>query len=745
MKKYSKRESEEICQEARERYKRANEYRDYFSHDMVDDTKFEAGEQWPSALKAERENTLEGPRPCLTFNRIAPAVRDITNDMRQNLPAVEAIPVDDFSDIKTAELITSIQRNARANSQFKQAINNAVRSQVVAGLGYFRIKTVTVNKALNHQEPVYEKIQNPFSVLVDPSHEDFTGKDAEYWFVEQVERRDKLEEKYPKIELTNWDSAQTNQELKLWHEDADTVRVAEYWHYKVIDGVRRVVQKIIAGGETVLEENIFPGKYIPLVQVVGEFRLIDGRPDYRGVVRDARDPQHLHNYVQSTQAEMLGKAPKVPWLIANEAIQGFEEEWARASTSNASHLPYKAFDTAGNPLPPPQRADMIGTNPGLNQAIAQSIDDIKATTSRYDASMGNTSNETSGKAILARQREADTNAFHFADHLGESLVQAAKIILYMIPEIYDSQRVIRIMGEDDTPKFAQINPEMEAPYMEQPDTLGQIQKIFNPTVGLYDIRLVVGPNYQTKRQETAGTLTEILHNSPQLMQFAGDLFFKALDVPEADKIAKRLKRTIPPEVLGDDDDEEGERGPEAAIAAAQEQVMAQVGPQMEEMSAGIEQLQATNEELMMKLQQAEMALNDKSADYQLKAEELAIKRADLEMKGQQEQLKAQADIQVAAINAQSNAQSTEESMQRISQFEQQAYQFSGQMQAMQEQLKQNQELIVQMTAQSEQALRDITAALTSQQMERSRMQELALGLLKDEVSIEAVTSEIERH
>jgi hypothetical protein len=191
---------------------------------------------------------------------------------------------------------------------------------------------------------------------------------------------------------------------------------------------------------------------------------------------------------------------------------------------------------------------------GLLQAKAGASEDIKATTGQYDSSLGARSNERSGKAILARERQGDTGTYHYVDNLARAIRHVTRQLVDMIPKIYDTERVARIVGIDGEVDMVKINPSQPEPVKKIVDQAGNvIEKIYNPSVGTYDVMVTTGPGYMTKRQEALDAMGNILQTNPQLWQVAGDLFVKNMDWPGAQEMAARFKKIIDPRVLADDD------------------------------------------------------------------------------------------------------------------------------------------------------------------------------------------------
>jgi hypothetical protein len=296
----------------------------------------------------------------------------------------------------------------------------------------------------------------------------------------------------------------------------------------------------------------------------------------------------MYNYWVSQEAEMLALAPKAPFIGYGGQFEGYENQWKTANTQNWPYLEVNpaATDGLGNPLPLPQRAMPPMAQTGLIQAKVGASDDIKSTTGQYDASLGMQGNEKSGRAILARERQSDTGTYHYVDNLSRAIRHLTRQIVDLIPKIYDTQRIARIIGLDGETDMAMIDPTQQEPVRKIVDqqTGAVIKKIYNPSIGKYDVCVTTGPSYMTKRQEAAESMAQILQANPTLWQVAGDLLVKNFDWPGADGLAKRLRKMIDPKLLEDN----AEASPELMAAQQQMQAMQAEMQQMAGMLQNVE-------------------------------------------------------------------------------------------------------------------------------------------------------------
>ena len=582
--------------------------------DELDDLRFMAGSpdnqwQWPADVLATR-GSVQGQtinaRPCLTINKLPQHVRQVTNEQRQNRPSGKVIPADDNADVQVAEVMNGVVRHIEYMSDADVAYDTACDNQVTYGEGYIRLLTEYCNDETFDQDIRIGRVRNSFSVYMDPTIQDPCGADAQWCFVTEDILKTEYERMFPDATpiSTLYNQGVGDQGLSSWLQE-DTIRIAEYFYceyekatlHLYMDGqtaftktpkdkmlmaqlgapirTRQVDRKKVmwmkTNGFDVLEEREWPGKWIPVVRVIGNEWEVDGRLHISGLVRNAKDAQRMYNYWTSQEAEMLALAPKAPFIGYGGQFEGYEQQWKTANTTNWPYLEVNpdVTDGAGNTLPLPQRAPPPLPQTGLIQAKMGAADDIKGTTGQYDASLGMQGNERSAKAITAREKQGDVGTYHYVDNLARAVRHITRQIVDLIPKIYDTQRIARIIGVDGDVDMVKMNPMQQEPVKEikDPVTGATIEKIYNPSVGIYDVMVTTGPGYMTKRQEALDAMSQILQGNSQLWTVAGDLFIKNMDWPGAQEMAARFKKILDPKVLAD-----GDQSPE--MAAAQQQIEA---------------------------------------------------------------------------------------------------------------------------------------------------------------------------
>ena len=620
--------------------------------DEIDDLKFYAGSpdnhwQWPADVLATRgavQGQTINARPCLTINKLPQHVRQVTNDQRQNRPSGKVIPADDKADIAVAEIFNGMVRHIEYISDADVAYDTACENQVSYGEGYIRILTEYCDDNTFDQDIKIGRVRNSFSVYMDPTIQDPCGSDAKWCFITEDITKADYERMYPdSAPITTLQSLGVgDQNLSQWLNE-DTIRIADYYYVdydratlnlypgnitafagtpedkmlkaqfgkplKSRESDRQKIKYCKINGYEILEEREWAGKYIPVVRIVGNEFEVDGRLYVSGIVRNAKDAQRMYNYWASQEAEMLALAPKAPFIGYGGQFEGYENQWKTANTTNWPYLEVNpdVTDGSGSILPLPQRAQPPMASSGLLQAKAGASEDIKSSTGQYNASLGMTSNERSGRAILARQREGDVGTYHYGDNLARGVRHITRQLVDLIPKIYDTQRVARIIGEDGETDMVKIDPMQAEPVKKIVNQEGiVIDKIYNPSVGKYDVVVTTGPGYATKRQEALEAMAQLLQGNPQLWQVAGDLFVKNMDWPGAQEMAKRFAKTIDPKLMQD-----GDKPPELQQAEMQIQAMGQEMEQMFQMiqnvgkSIEVQDQQRKDFEAEVKLYEAE--------------------------------------------------------------------------------------------------------------------------------------------
>ncbi len=600
----------------------------------LDDIKMLNGDQWPAEIIAQRNLDK---RPCHTINKLPTFIHQITNDLRQNRPSININPVGDRGDPEVAKMFRGLVRAIERDSVADIAYDTGVHNAVANGFGYWRVLTDWESPESFNQVPVIRRIRNPFTVYMDPTHIEPDGSDCEWVFVSEMMTRAEFEDTYPDADPMPFVQAGIGETMKNW-VTPDEIRIAEYFEVKhetrtlvaldnghvgwedelsevVLSEIERGNLKIIDERESretkikwykltakeILKEEDWPGKWIPIVKIIGDEVDVEGRVTYSGVIRNSKDAQKSYNYWTTKLTEAIALSPNAPWVLEEGQVEGHEDEWRMANVQNNPYLSYKATSVAGRPAPPPQRQPFAQVPSGILSALQQSAQDMQATTGiRFDATMNERMIDESGKAIRELRKTGDLGAFHYADNMARSLRHTGAILIDLIMKLYDDARVVTILREDDTEETVKIDPHASAPFHEMKNpTTGKTLKVFNPKFGRYGVTVTIGPSYATKRIEASENMIAFARALPNTAAVIADLIAKNQDWPGAQEIAARLAKTLPPNLLAPD----------------QKDMTPQVQALLQSMDMQIKQL-------TQQLQQAMFALNDKNADRALESSKI---------------------------------------------------------------------------------------------------------------------------
>lgn len=639
---------DDFIADVRKKYERAAEAFADNRDAWRDDVRFaKLGDIWPEDIKKQRE--ADG-QPCLVIPRLPAFIRRVVNEARQNRPAINVVPADSGADVETAEIMSGLIRNIEVSSDADIAYDTAVDAAVSGGFGFFQINTAYTSDDTFDQDIVIERIADPLTVLPDPDSDSVDGSDWNCCFVSKTMTKDDFEDQYKGAEKVDWD-ADYSKLGSPWF-DGENVTVAAYWHREDAEhqivalnngtvvsmdewregekiwaalGIeqigqprtvktKKVTQYILSGAE-VLETIEWPGKYIPIVMVIGDEVIVEGKRTFKSLIRDAKDSERDNCYWRSMATETIALAPKVPFVGPEGAFDSDVEKWSTVNDSSHAFITYKGQI-------PPQRQGATGPSAGELQLAIAAIDDMKAIMGIYDVSLGQRSNETSGVAIRQRQRQGDIAVYHFMDNLTRSIRHGGRILIDLIQKVKTTAGVIRTLGEDMEPRMAQIGPGGE-----QPDGMEQakdIQRIYDLGAGKYDLVVKAGPSFGTQREAAREELVEVIRAFPQAAPVLGPMYLRNSDWPGADDAADKLEAmSNPPEQQG--------LPPELQQQLGQMQQAMQAGQQR------LAELEAENETLKQQWMLKNRELDIKESEAQTKAHEVKVKELSALMAAQQPQ------------------------------------------------------------------------------------------------------------
>ena len=641
MEKRSKKDQENIITEALDRFEVAGDSWSEIYEQSIADVQFVDDDdgQWEDSARESRHN-----RPCLTFDKLSAAVDRVVGGQLANMPSIKVRAAEE-GDEDIAEVYQGLiqQIDQRGIQAFKTAFKFAVKS----GWGCVLVDHDYIDDVSLDQDIVIREIKNPFAVLIDPVIQVQNVQEARYGFLFEDLERKEFERLYPDANVAETDFESTGNG-ESWISE-DQVRVADYYRIvlekqtlvqlsdgrvvdqKEIEPVRdelnlmgitlgktrevqvRKLERFKITATEVLDEVECTGRFIPIIPVLGKTSNINGRFISRGLVRKAKDAQRLYNYSRSVAVEVTGLTPKQPYFVTPAMIKGHESRWKNMMVSNDPVMMFN-FDNGQKPF----REQPAQGSPGLMQDAQIAAEDIKSTTGIYDANMGASGNETSGVAIRGRQFQGEMANFEFQDQLVDSLELAGRVIIDMIPSVYDTERTIRIIGEDEREEVIAVNKTL------MDGSTGEFVKTMDLTVGNYDIKVSSGPSFTTRKQETAEQLSGIIAQNPAMSELVGDVLFQNLDLVGGDEVIKRLRSAGVKSGIIEPNEEE------AAAMQGQIQQQQQIEAQAAQLELALKQAEVVTEQAEAKERESKAMMNTvKSAVEQLK---LAEAQSDLESK-----------------------------------------------------------------------------------------------------------------
>jgi hypothetical protein len=684
--------ADNIVEVALKRFEKAKAFYSPLRQQAIEDTKFVMGDsdnnwQWPELAIASRVN-----KPCLTINITAQHCNQIINNIRQNRPSAKILPRDGNADVKTAEILAGMLRTIQSYSNADTAHDIAAEHAVYGGEGFWRILTEYESDDSFNQTVVIKPLVNPQLVYIDHNAVEPDRSDAKWGFIFEDISHEQAKLDHPNIDASSWGGSDATgwvgkdkirRAEYFWCEDvADTLYALEDGstitksklpegtsekngfivspdgNMHVVNNKRDITTKkwywckLLGGQDKPIDKKEWVGSYLPIVTVVGKEININGEVIRKGVVRDLKDSARMVNYSYSSAVESNALQNKAPYLAAKEAIEGFENEWGAANVDAAAYLPYNSLTENGEPIPKPERVAPASIATAQVQMLQMSTEQMRASSGQSAANFGVRSEASSGVGIQRLKAQGEIATFHFPDNLARALKYEATVIIDLIKKIYDTKQIVMILGLDGKNKSAVLDPEMQQAHQEteHPD----VEAIFNPLVGKYDIAIDTGPSYQTQRQESAEALTQLAKGNPQLMQVAGDIIMRSYDFPLAEDLAKRLEKALPPN-LKDEEKGQAEIPPQVKQHIDQiEQQLQATGKALEAAAEHVDKLESEEAVKMRELDIREREVNIKQFDAETKRLQAEATPEQMEVSTEPSPdalLKAQADIRIADINA----------------------------------------------------------------------------------------------
>jgi hypothetical protein len=589
--------TEKLLKRAYKRFKEFIDWEGEFRERFTNDIRFVSGDpdnhwQWDAVMHQQRTDDL---RPSLTFNLTYIDCLLVINQIKKRPPGITVRPTGMGATTKSAEMASGLVREISRASNAPAIYVKSAESLVQGGVGYWRVLTEFEDEMSFDQVIRIRSVRTPMGVALDPNAKEPSGSDSNWGMIFEDRPNDEIEEELEKYkDQIGVANAVTGPGSDTW-VTKDHTRVAEYYEREIVadelvefysnaegEPDRPVTQylskippelradiladsrtrkrpakrskivwyKII--GDKIVDSRDVPGKYIPIARAVGQEAIIDAKLDRKGMVRPLKDTQRNLNFWVSSGAEALGLQTKVPWVGPAAAFEN-HNEWATANTKNYSFLSFNHRDDQGAEIPAPKREGGAQYAQGYVTGITIAQQQFRNISGQHEPTHGQEDNAISGRAIIARKESGDTATYNFPDALAAAVAHTGRIILEMMPEVYDTERMIRITNEDRSQSDVKIDPNAKKAHSEapKPDEENATETIFNPTIGRYDVEAEAGPDYATQREWAVDAFTQILAQNKELWSVIGDLAVENMDFPGASPMAERLRRMINPALLGE--------------------------------------------------------------------------------------------------------------------------------------------------------------------------------------------------
>jgi hypothetical protein len=640
-------ESKKILTEALNRFKELEDEEREERHEAVQDSRFVNVQ---GAQFGDSYTQYEADRPRLEIDRISPAIAQITGDYRQSRTQMKVRPVSGGASEDIAKIQNGLIRNIQVASGSEAIYNNAFDECITGGRGGWRIITKHTDDDVFEQDLMLSPINDAATSLWFGKCDSLDKRNAKYAFLITEMELEEFKAEFPDRQITDFNTTHfKHANCQSWRK-GKIVRVAEYWvkepiiknigllsdgrtidlseEKKVLDelkasGVEVVKQRLVKSHKVVMYKmngveilsgaHEWAGKFIPLVPQYGKVTTIEGRTYVRGIVRKAKDPQRFYNYATNAALEAVALSTKEPYWVTEDQASGYDEQYAEYNVNNNPFMFYKSDPNAPGP---PQRGGAPSVQAALIQQIQQAAGDIETATGIYAPALGNAPQLLSEKSVQSQAEKGDRGSFLYTDNADIAKKYTADILIDLFPRIYDTPRVIRILGLDGSSELVEINQE-QLDEFNQPivdKETGKTVIVNDLTSGKYDVVTETGPAFNTLKKESANQLIELAAASPTFEQVSTDLIAKNLGVLEGEELTKRVRKVMIQNGIVEPNEEEIEelglnkpQPPDENAQALQDNVIMQT----EKMQSEIELNDAkTQAELVKTQSQTIEALNE---------------------------------------------------------------------------------------------------------------------------------------
>lgn len=526
----------------------------------------------------DREARKENARPCVHLDQINQYLNQTNGNVRKNKRAVKVMPKGDGANDQDAAKRSSLIMGIEERSQAQPIYLGAFQSMIERSYGFAVIRTEYRDDTSFDQDILIKPVPNPDTVLISPNYKQPDASDIPDGFLlEQVPKKD-YKRKYPNVKVTDFSGEVMGQEnASDWVNDR-TVQVGEYWRVEydysklllvqMVDPAtgealggprifsedewkqlkeagakgevkreRRVasphVTQYMTNGLEIIDEVPWAGTRIPIISCLGPERwTVEGNAPKRellSMVRFARDPQMLYDFLATQECEEAGMVPKTAFVGAKGQFESDKETWEELNKVPHAFVQYDIIidGATGETLPAPSRAQYVANFEQYElakDAAARSLQASMGISPLPDAAARR--NQKSGVALEKIDNMESLGSYHFVDRYENCfLYNMGWQINELISPILDTQREMPIALPDGKRKVMQLVGKTSHPIDDQGayNVQGSDgQKLdddhFHTAKGDFDVTISTGPAEASEREEQGDFVDGLLENVANLPQ-----------------------------------------------------------------------------------------------------------------------------------------------------------------------------------------------------------------------------------
>lgn len=558
----------------------------------AEDYAFMQGKQWEDAdLKKMRD----AGRPVITINRIRATVNLLCGYASQNETEPDFLPRSEEDD-RISRVAKGITKYCLDRAHYQRNKGKCFRDKIICGLANYWVSYEFDYNKLDGAIKI-ERV-SPFDVFIDPESTEENLSDAQFvgrysWestrklkqvYPDKANEIDMLSHKYDDTELEAGAIETINGEALWYNEKYKKVRVVQYWYKEygkknvymtkegLIDENNPLFVVLLATGKkptsipdtkiryatfsdsVLLEEGESPYKHgkFPLVReycyYTGE--LIDDELEPAGVVRDLKDAQREKNKNRSQRMH-----------VVNQQSLGVRFWQGQIDEHDKKIIEKKSTTPGANIFLKPGVTFQDGTtsmDSAINLTLEQQADnDFYSISGITPESLSGSIGSMSGKAIDLRQSVTTVQTADIFAQTKEAELQIVKLLWGeknapgLIPQFYNQEKAMRILGDDGKKEFVQIAPGLNQPMQEQilTDALGQPQTDAegNPIkqvlydLSCFDFDIVISTS-QASATARKANLYQLLEAKKSGVDIPMDIILDFMDFPEKEAVKKRIQQ-----------------------------------------------------------------------------------------------------------------------------------------------------------------------------------------------------------